>query len=236
MSIKIFILGRPGSGKSTAARHIMKLIERRFATGIRINDYDILRAMYKEEEQSNQFKRFKPTYNYRGFDVLDFAVLDTALQEVKKRAEKSIEIYNAVVIEFARADYNIALQIFDRDFLHDAYFLFLDVDLDTCVKRVQQRAIRQDTPDDSYMSEEVLRKYYHLKNNVYMLGGLIEDYALDHRQVKIIVNTIPLWEFITEIEFFIEYILDQKVGKLLETDPIQIQWEIPNSVPDNPIA
>jgi len=52
MTVKVFILGRPGSGKSTAARRIAKLVQHKGWSPVRISDYDILYNMFQREKNS----------------------------------------------------------------------------------------------------------------------------------------------------------------------------------------
>src|SRR2546421_8366791 len=128
MALKVFVLGRPGSGKSTATRRILKLVQRKGLSAIRVNDYEILQSWFKQEkfQPCNDHKQFRSTA-YNGFDVTDFSVLNTALEELEKRVWKYI--YSAknefILIEFARDDYGKALSFFSKNFLQNAYFLFL---------------------------------------------------------------------------------------------------------------
>src|SRR6266566_6758631 len=80
MVVKVFVLGRPGSGKTTAVRHIIKLAQNRGWFAIRIKDYDILYGMFQAD---TEHKKFRPVA-HGGFDVLDFSVLDTALEKLQK--------------------------------------------------------------------------------------------------------------------------------------------------------
>lgn len=234
MPVKLFILGRPGSGKSSAARHIIKLVRNRDNSYARVNDYNILREMYEEEKEHNRFQCFRPIDN-DGFDVVDFEVLDIALGKVRNLAEEHASSANCdlVIIEFARSDYSIALQKFDSDFLRDAYFLFLDADLDTCVKRVYDRTAHPLTSDDNFISDEMIRNYYQLDNRLYVMSNLAGDYGLDNKQVKVFENTGTLADFITMVDNFVEFILDQETHKVRQTDSIQI---IPSFVSDTELA
>src|SRR6266566_1512781 len=59
MSMKLFILGLPGSGKSTIARHVIDYVGRQKSDchTVRVNDYGILYAMYKADTEG----KFSPT-------------------------------------------------------------------------------------------------------------------------------------------------------------------------------
>ena len=136
MLVKLFILGRPGSGKSSAAGIIATIARCRGWNTTHINDYDILKEMAQADTAHKNFRQTE----HGGFDVQDFSVLDIALKDVEKRAQhRSLEQDTLVIIEFARDDYSKALKWFSSGFLQDAYFLFMHLDLDTCVQRIQKR-------------------------------------------------------------------------------------------------
>jgi len=201
---------------------------------VRINDFNILKEMYEEEKKLDRFLFFRPIDN-DGFDVVDFNVLDITLDKVKSLAKKYTTSANhdLVIIEFARDDYSVALQRFDPTFLSDAYFLFLDADLDTCVKRVYERTAHPVTPDDNFVSDQMIRNYYYLDNRPYMTTNFAADYDLDNRQLKIFENTGALEDFNDMVVNFIEFILDQETHKTRQTEPIQI---IPYFVSDTELA
>ena len=103
MVMKLFILGRPGCGKSTAARHIAMLARDNGWSAIHFNDYEILHKMFRNDIGS---KKFRPMA-YGGFDVTDPTVLHEALKELAGRVQEftfSLEKERLVIIEFARSD------------------------------------------------------------------------------------------------------------------------------------
>ena len=164
MSIKLFILGRPGSGKTTAFHHIEEYLRLKYKNWsiTRYNDYDILQEMFRRENlllfKKRQFEAKEPD----GFDVLDFSVLDKALVRLEKdvRARSSWQKDEIIIIEFARQDYRQALDLFSASFLEDAYFLFLDADPNICVQRVKNRITTPPTPDNYFVSEKIITGYY----------------------------------------------------------------------------
>src|SRR2546423_14210229 len=100
----MFILGLPGSGKSTVAHYIDDYIVKQYQNGStkRINDYDILYKMFKVDSEG----KFAPT-SHKGFDVIDLSVFDTALREMEKEAQHLIPTMKStalIIMEFARKD------------------------------------------------------------------------------------------------------------------------------------
>jgi adenylate kinase family enzyme len=229
---KLFILGRPGSGKSTAAIWIQALAIERGCSCIHINDYAILNVLFENDKlQNKKNPRFRAVGN--GFDILDSKVFDVVLRMVRKRAMACVDSskYDLVIIEFARDNYQRDLQRFDDNFLRDAYFLFLDVDLDTCIERINLRALNPRSINDRYISEDMLRKYYSNDDRFYIMNGLADDYKLDSNQFRIIHNHLQLVGFQAELINFAEFLIDRS---LKNTEPVRsfplLQVEVNNDV------
>jgi len=100
MSAKLFILGLPGSGKSTIARHVIGYIgeQKSDCHIVRINDYDILYTMYKADTEG----KFRSTER-DGFDVLDSAIIDSALKRAEQEANKAdgFDVLDLAVFDIA---------------------------------------------------------------------------------------------------------------------------------------
>lgn len=202
MAEKLFVLGRPGSGKSAAFRYVKQYVEKKYAWSVvNFNDYEILYEMFRFEKLfqfNNEQRLFRPT-KYGGFDVMDFAVLDVALRELEKKVrERYSSDGELIVIEFARNDYCKALELFTPNFLKDAHFLFIDADIKTCVKRIHERVAHPGTVDDYFVSEEILRSYYNKQSFPQYIGK---------GKVKFIENNRSLPEFVEQIERFVNDIL-----------------------------
>ncbi len=105
MAVKLFILGLPGSGKSTVSRYISSYAGDRLWSTTHINDFAILYEMFLEDTQG----KFKPAdAEYGGFDVLDLAVFDTALKKLERKVRAHIStapLEDVILIEFSRNDY-----------------------------------------------------------------------------------------------------------------------------------
>ena len=168
MLTKVFFLGRPGSGKSTAARHMIELAKRRNYATVYMKDYDILYQMFQEDRSGRQFR----PADYNGFDVLDMSVFDTAL---KKLEEDTLAIPDSVkkkmiIIEFARDNYRKALKLFEPGFLHDSYIFFVDADLQVCINRIHKRVETPSEPDHHFVSDYIMQTYYNKDKAHYLQG------------------------------------------------------------------
>ncbi len=143
----VFVLGRPGSGKSTSVRFMQELAEKVGWSVSCLNDYTFLQNMFQSDTQH----RFRPV-KHGGFEILDSSVRDTALHRLEQNIQKLSffkEEKMLVTVEFARSDYEEAMKLFNSASLYDAHFLFIAADLPACSQRLQQR-IRQPTTEDDY--------------------------------------------------------------------------------------
>lgn len=211
MVVKLFILGRPGSGKSSAARHIVKLARRYNRCAIRVNDYDILREMCKADQEG---KQFNPIKGQPGFDVIDFSVLDIALKKAEVKARKAKHDAEIVVIEFARDNYIEALRNFRSSFLKDAYFIFIDTKVDICIQRIHKRVAFPTTPDDSFVSDAILSNYYKKQVIPKRLQEQFEsEFAVIERRVWFINNSGTRHQFDMEINRIFYSILNTERNK-----------------------
>ncbi len=232
MSIKLFILGRPGSGKSTACRIVEKFLRQQKQykgwSIVHYKDYRILYEMFWYEKLFPNPKKnpqFAATKKYDGFDVLDFTVLDTALVKLEKKARErsSDKKEEVIIIEFARQDYAEAFKQFSPSFLKDSYFLFIEADVATCLERVKERIIDPATEDDFFVSDFIITEYYGKQIIPPVIKAKNGD-TIDKNRVKMINNRSSLSSFNRKIENFIQDIIKQ------ETELTQSQ--VARKVPD----
>jgi adenylate kinase family enzyme len=190
MSQKLFVLGLPGSGKSTVSRYIVDYI-RRFHddwSATRLCDYDILRSMFVEDTAQKHFYATE----YNGFYVKDSSIYDVALKKLEKMVEDCNFAENEfVIVEFARSDYLRALNNFSQSFLQGAYFLFLDVNVDLGMKRVKDRVKHPIYSDDHFVSKYTF-EFYRQKDNFKYLSSvsqhLTNRYGIKPCKIKIVDN------------------------------------------------
>jgi len=205
MAVKLFILGLPGSGKSTVARSIATYIKSKGWNHIRFSDHVILQDMFLAD---SEHKQFKPA-DYGGFDVLDLSVFDIALQRLEQEVKKHIlsaKSDELILIEFARNDYQKAFQQFSQDFLKDAYFLYLDTDIEKCKKRIRRRIAHPSTEDDFFVSDYIFSAYYNQDNGRDLPHFLERDYGIGRQRVVFIDNNGSLQGATAQINLFVDII------------------------------
>jgi adenylate kinase family enzyme len=209
MAVKLFVLGLPGTGKSTMAREIKEYIGK-LGLGIsRINDYVFLKQMFYDDAKREQFRPAK----HGGFDIIDLTVFDTALQRLEKVTKQYIlpTIPEGIIlIEFARNDYQKAFQQFNQDFLQDAYFLYIDAEIETCKWRIRDRVNNPAFEDDYNVSDYIFEKYYHKDDGRDLPDFLEMEHRIGKQRVSIIDNNCSLEAASKEIAPFIDAIIDSE--------------------------
>lgn len=215
----MFILGLPGSGKSTVAHYIDDYIVKQYQRSTkRINDYDILYEMFEADTEG----RFAPT-SHRGFDVLDLSVFDSALRKMEKEARALIPTMKStalIIMEFARNDYIRSFEQFTHDFLQDAYFLFLNTDINICKKRIIDRVANPKTEDDHFVSGYIFEAYYaktDKDDGLRLSAHLQTEYGINGYRIKIIENNGPYENILEEINEFVAFILKQGGNNMITT-------------------
>lgn len=207
MTVKVFLLGRPGSGKTTAFQYIAMRAGDRGLKAMRFREYSILYEMFREGRREFQ------AVEHGGFDILDFSVFDQSTPLLEEQVQKYIVTASSadelLFLELARRDYEQAMHSFSEDFLRDSYFLFIDADVETCIQRIHYRIMHPDETDGHYVSEAILRSYYAPENKDYMLSHFKRDYDIQ-KEVEVIENTGTFAELAANLQRFTSILLAKK--------------------------
>ncbi len=200
MPVIVFAVGRPGSGKSTAIRHIMTLAKSHKYITTHMRDYTILLNMSEQDEHREKF--YKNEHN--GFDVRDFSVLDIALSKLEKQIKilAASEEYDIILVEFARDSYKEAFRKLNPVLLENAYVLFAEARLDVCIERVYQRAVALYGPDHHFLSNDIMTTYYQQDHWLYMNNAFKDDFGIKEHCLKTIYNEGSLETLELESEQF----------------------------------
>ena len=192
MTIKIFLLGRPGSGKSTTAKHIKELKTKGWKL-YRFNDHDILEQMFRKGDR-------RIARDGDGFIVNDNTAFEDALVQLNDKVNKHLNLNlkrEIVVIEFARSDYIQAVKKFSKKVVKDAYCICINTDISVCVTRTKARATSQTNPDDHPISRKALNLHYAIQDfpsqediaNIWTLDNQ-EDWGEFRNRVDPLINDI----------------------------------------------
>ncbi len=211
MSINVFAVGRSGSGKSTAVCYMKWLAKNRHYSTIHIRDYTILLAMSKEPEYQ---EKFRP--NARdGFDVLNFSVLDVALERlfVKLSTLESSHKFDIIFIEFARQRYEDAFKKLGTRLQNKYNILFVEANLDTCIERIDRRTLECCGEDQHYISDEIMKNYFSVDNWPYMNNSFVEQLDLPPNHLMTICNESSIEQLEKETEYYANIIFRDVINQ-----------------------
>ena len=185
----VFLLGCPGSGKSTST-HCIEMIARDENEKLsveRFTDYQILDDWFQADKEC---RRFRPS-KHGGFDILDDLVYDEALAVmIDKVLEcKSLKAHDLLVVDFARADYRSAFDLLGKNLIQNSLFLLFHTEIATCIQRIQERVRTATSFDDHFTSEFVLETYDRPNYIGSIVTMLEENYQVEERRIRIINNS-----------------------------------------------
>ncbi len=150
---------------------------------------------------------------YGGFELRDFSILQKSaeLLEIEIQSYLSSASDNEIIcIELARRNYKDDMKHFSKNFLENAYFLFVESDVETCIERIHHRVTHAQT-SRHFVPDHILRGYYSQDNIEYMQTSFKHDYHIN-TEIKTILNHGSLEDFSAEIENFASAIFS-KEGK-----------------------
>jgi hypothetical protein len=221
MAIKVFLLGRPGSGKTTAFYNIEKIAHKKKKKVLRLREYPILRDMAHQDGYKDKFRLIE---GYDGFDILDFSVFNESASHLEKQIQSYLSSSKGnelIFIELARDDYSKAMNCFSPEFLKDAYILFIEADVETCLKRIHHRVAHPKKTDGHYVSDYIVKSYYSKNNMPYMSDKFRLDYRI-RKRVMVIKNTDSPREFAKKTKHIAKIIFALEFSNTGETVKRQI--------------
>jgi dephospho-CoA kinase len=148
---KIFVFGRPGSGKST----VISLIQTMATPTYCCSDYQIALELYTDELMNPNMtprRRFRPALPEKphvGFNVIDplhSPIMRTVTQLLECEALRKIDEnrlkgeFEVIALELARRDHRSALKQFSPSFLQNSIFILVEASVATCIERIRKRA------------------------------------------------------------------------------------------------
>lgn len=171
----VFLLGRPGCGKSVVYKILEEHGERRGISSPRVDDFLTLKAIF---DRDTEFKRH--VLKDGGFAVTDWTVVDEALRDLCDHVKTRKADNKIIFIEFARDNYQHAFENFSKDVLDDSVILYLYSTFEECYKRNVERfrKAQKEGHDDHIVPLDLMETYYktddyeqlYLKSEAELMG------------------------------------------------------------------
>lgn len=225
MLVKLFVLGHPGSGKSTISRNIVTHIVQNQEDWLvqHITDYNILYKMFKVDHAQKEFL----STAHDGFHVLKQYVYNRALKTLKWQIRQIENLLppqkdKLLLVEFARSDYQLAFKQFGKSFLKNSYFIFLDTEIDTCIYRINRRISNPTTEDDHFVAKSIFESYYLRNPKNYLTSSFSADFNLDKNLIKIIDNNVSQEIAIKIVDSWVEHLLNPNCFSQKKSDLILV--------------
>jgi adenylate kinase family enzyme len=154
----VFLLGRPGCGKSVVYKLLADKIQHEGLADevMRIDDFPILKEIV---EQDKDFKKHIRAEG--GFQITDRSIYDDVLKEINRKLKGLEKPGRIVFVEFARSGYGKALENFDRSVLDRSLIVYIYCPFDICVERnVKRFKERPKSLDEHIVPRDLMEKYY----------------------------------------------------------------------------
>jgi adenylate kinase family enzyme len=153
----VFLLGRPGSGKSVVYRLAEEELAKKGITCSRVDDFLTLKEIF---DADTEFK--KHIRKDGGFAVTDWAVLDEALRILNAQLKKMKKPDYVIFVEFARDNYEKAMKNFDSELLSESLVFYVYCPYEECYRRNIERfkKAQKSGHDDHIVPMHLMETYY----------------------------------------------------------------------------
>jgi len=181
----VFLLGRPGCGKSFVYETIVRsLMETgKYERVKRMDDFPILKELLGKD---TTFKRH--VRKAGGFEVTDWTIVDEVLATINRRLPAVKKKNDLVFVEFARDNYLSALKNFSASTFAKALVLYIYCPFEICLARNEKRFKERkgSVLDDHIVPPDLMNTYYraddieeiYLKNREKLNGFFTADYIV----------------------------------------------------------
>jgi len=152
----IFMLGRPGCGKSYLYKNVfVPVLKEKIGEIERMDDFPVLKKLLDED---TEFKRHLRKDG--GFEVTDWSIVDDVLKEmdsILKRKESNNKI---IILEFARDNYKKALLNFSDYIKEKTLLLYIWAPFEVCLESNKNRFEKGKDIDDHIVPINLMNTYY----------------------------------------------------------------------------
>lgn len=163
----VFLLGRPGCGKSALYRELeTRLLERGEAqTFERVDDFPKVWAILQRDnalEKEGKERIYSQRTPDGGYIATDYSFLNRILPEVSSDVLQIDKPAHMIFIEFARPNYVESIQKFDRRILDHCLVVYMEVDFETCWARnvARGQAAIAEGGDDHVVGRKTMEEFF----------------------------------------------------------------------------
>jgi adenylate kinase family enzyme len=137
----IFLIGRPGCGKSVVYRMLEEELRGRGYRGglMRIDDFPLLKRIFDTDVEH---RRHRPAPG-GGVKVTDDTVWDELIRGLDRQALELQGPDRLLFIEFSRDNYRRAFRNFSPEVMRGALIVYIDAPFDVCWERNLRRVERE---------------------------------------------------------------------------------------------
>jgi len=196
----IFLIGRPGCGKSVVFRIIEQELRAKGFKGElkRIDDFPLLKHIFDTDVEH---KRHRPAPG-SGVKVTDDTVWDDLIKGLDKQALEMQSPDRLLFIEFSRDSYVRAFKNFSPKVLKNSLIVYIDCPFDVCWERNVRRAKKEQGLDAHLVSREEMEKTYarddhkelqkHVAAPVLIVKNESDDMENLRRELKKVVDRLKI--------------------------------------------
>jgi adenylate kinase family enzyme len=154
----VFLLGRPGSGKSVVYRLMAdRMLKLSLAEeAMRLDDFPVLKQIVDEDVECRRHVRKEG-----GFEVTDLSMLDDVLKRMDRQLVELRRPGRVIFVEFSRDSYSHALRNFSREVLERSFLLYIYCPFELCLQRNERRFKGgAEDLDDHIVPRDMMERYY----------------------------------------------------------------------------
>jgi adenylate kinase family enzyme len=184
----IFLIGRPGCGKSIVYKLLAEQLRARGYGGelMRIDDFPILKRIFEQDVRQKRHRRSPEG----GMKVTDDGVWDDLSRALNEQALKLQSPNRLLFIEFSRDSYVRAFRHFSPEVMRDSVILYIDAPFDLCWERNARRAREEEGLDAHLVSREEMEETYlhddheELQRHVKAPVWIVKNYSNEIENLK----------------------------------------------------
>lgn len=196
----IFLLGRPGCGKSFVSNILTeKLRSGEVAEKFeKIDDFPVLKELLGKDKDLQKHIR-----KNGGFAITERSILNEALQIINQRLPQITLPKKIIFIEFARNNYKEALNNFSSEILKNSIILYIKTSFEICIKRNRERFKKKKNINDHIVPPYIMESYYKTDD---IEQSLFKNKEIELENIFVLENdNISIEELKSKLDDFVKF-------------------------------